>query len=244
MVWLTKPPLGTQLDWSNPLNQGLAAFWLFNEGTGDKVYDISGNNNTGTLTNMAFPSTTTSGWNPGRLGPAIAFDGSDDNIDIYPVVFPSSQTIFTVQAWIKTTNTAFLANVVGGTTNTASGFISVLNGYVQWYDGVAWRLSTTLISDGIWHHLVFVFNAGTFSIYVDGKQEYSGAAGTYTYGSAFSKIGNHVSLSRYLNGSIDEVRIWGRALSPSEIQEIYINPYGMFLEEGICSEITCTLEIL
>ena len=56
--WIQKPPLGIQIDWSNPITKGLVGCWLFNEGSGDKVYDLSGNGNTGTLTGMAFPSTT------------------------------------------------------------------------------------------------------------------------------------------------------------------------------------------
>jgi hypothetical protein len=39
--WLQKPPLGTQIDWSNPLTQGLVGCWLFNEGSGNRVYDTS-----------------------------------------------------------------------------------------------------------------------------------------------------------------------------------------------------------
>ena len=79
MKWLQKPPLGVGLDFTHPLAQGLVGCWLFNEGSGDKVNDLSGNGNVGTLQNMAFPSTVVSGWNPGKDGPALAFNAGASN---------------------------------------------------------------------------------------------------------------------------------------------------------------------
>jgi hypothetical protein len=46
----TKPPLGAQLDWSNPINKSLVGCWVFNEGSGNLVRDLSGNGRDGTLT--------------------------------------------------------------------------------------------------------------------------------------------------------------------------------------------------
>ena len=38
---LSKPMLGSQLDFSHPLNKGLVGFWLMNEGHGNKIQDLS-----------------------------------------------------------------------------------------------------------------------------------------------------------------------------------------------------------
>ena len=46
-----KPPLGARLIPGHPLANGLVGCWLMNEGSGNKVYDLSGNGNSGTLTN-------------------------------------------------------------------------------------------------------------------------------------------------------------------------------------------------
>ena len=47
-----KPYRGIQLNRQHPLARGLVGCWLVNEGTGDKVFDYSGNGNNGILTNM------------------------------------------------------------------------------------------------------------------------------------------------------------------------------------------------
>ena len=79
---MQKPPLGTPLDWDNPLNDDLVFAYALNEAHGDEVQDLSTNGNHGTLKNFAFPPTADSGWNPGRTGAGLNFDGVDDCIDV------------------------------------------------------------------------------------------------------------------------------------------------------------------
>jgi len=77
----SKPPLGTPLDWENPLNKGTVLALAMNEGHGDKVQDLSLNGNHGKLNGFAFPPTAASGWNPGQTGIVPTMDGVDDHID-------------------------------------------------------------------------------------------------------------------------------------------------------------------
>jgi hypothetical protein len=56
-----------------PNNLGLVGYWSFNEGTGTKATDFSGNSNTWTLT--AGPM-----WTNGKRGKALSFDGSDASL--------------------------------------------------------------------------------------------------------------------------------------------------------------------
>ena len=72
-----KPYRGTPLNKNHPLARGLAGCWVMNEGTGFKVFDLSGNGNTGTMTGM-----TNSDWVPGTDGYALDFDGTDDYIAV------------------------------------------------------------------------------------------------------------------------------------------------------------------
>ena len=98
-----KPLLGTPLDLSNPINRGLVGFWLFNEAGGMKAYDLSGKGNHGALTNFAFPSTSTSGWNPGRAGIGLSFDGVDDYISFASIPTTVIDN-WSMEAWINPAN--------------------------------------------------------------------------------------------------------------------------------------------
>ena len=70
---MLKPVLGSQLQLGHPLARGLAGCWLMNEGSGDKVSDLSGNDNTGTFQAGAAKPI----WIPGNTGPAVRGDGGD-----------------------------------------------------------------------------------------------------------------------------------------------------------------------
>jgi len=100
-MWFQKPPLGTPLDWENPLNDGTALALAMNEGHGDHLQDLSMNGNHGKLNGFAFPPTVASGWNPGQTGVGLNFDGTNDVIGCGNA---SSVKIYngTISALIKT----------------------------------------------------------------------------------------------------------------------------------------------
>jgi glucan-binding YG repeat protein len=98
--------------------------------------------------------------------------------------------------------------------------------------------STSTISAGNWYHVVGVFESGSnISIYVNGVKENT-AATTITVlnqapGSwATTTIGYENGNRYYLNGVLDNVMIFNRALSASEIQNIYNSQLAMRIEPG------------
>ena len=80
--------------------------------------------------------------------------------------------------------------------------------------------STTSINDGIWHHVVGVREGTSFEIYLDGVLE---ASSTISASIDFGNDGNLYfgkyteTAGGYFNGTIDEARIYDRALSYGEI---------------------------
>lgn len=74
--WQTKPKPGCFIDPTHPLSRGLVGCWLFNEGAGSRLTDISGYGNHGALTNMD----PASDWVGSPRGGALDFDGSNDAI--------------------------------------------------------------------------------------------------------------------------------------------------------------------
>lgn len=248
MAWTTKPPLGIPLDWSNTLNSGLTAFWLFNENSGDKVYDLSGNSNTGTFNNIAFPSTPTSGWNPGILGPAVNFDGIDDYISVPSNPVFNSAT-GTIAARVKTT-----------TIGTAEYFCLIFpdtNNFIWLFRDNLNKLSLYVVVGGVyvidmqavaamntteWYHVAVVQNGTAAKLYINGVIQNLAGTNVGNWSSGFSAWPVFISaVGGGLEGVVDEVRIWNRVLSDTEILSLYTSPYDMFLE---CPELECSLVII
>ncbi len=217
-------PLSVSYD---PLNQFLSTWLPFEEGTGTTTADASGNGNSGKLINMA-----SSAWTAGFIGNALAFDGVDDYVEINNQLGAS----FTICCWIKTTQTFQQADptyngtgiiwadvggpandfVFGGTRN--AGGTNRLSFYAG--SGDTTISGTREISTGQWTHLAVTRDgtSGTVKLYVNGILDASGTAGTAVLNAnSIIHIGGNTLDGRYFNGSIDDVRLYSRVLTPSEI---------------------------
>lgn len=216
----------------DPLEKGMVGYWKLDDGSGTSAADASGNGNTGTLVNS--PS-----WVAGQINGALSFNGTNQRayVTSSSSLNFGSGSPFSVSAWIKTTQT-----VPGGKnlrfinkfTNSPSykGYIMEIdeNQKVVFYtkDGTTVNQvsSTSTINDGAWHHLVAVreISSGLLRIYVDGVQQ---NAASITNGdlsvSSNLNLGFELLLADnvYLNGSLDEIRIYNRALSVEEVSKLY-----------------------
>src|SRR3989338_8633774 len=212
-----------------PSNLGLVGYWSMNEGTGTYAGDASGNKNTGTLTNG--PT-----WVDGKRGKALNFDGSDDYVDAGNILtFTNSQTL-TLSAWFKIksfTNRNYLI-ARQNTTGTRQDYaISVANNTTvsYSYDNTAnpvafinWTVPT--IPADTWNNFtVTVFSNGTVTGYFNGVALSNQSGAHDNYISTVLNLGrSHITGSGpqvYINGLIDEVRVYNRALSAGEIQALY-----------------------
>ena len=239
--WKQKPPLGSILNYSSPLAQGLVGLWLFNEGAGGKAYDMSGYNNTGTLTGMANPSTATSGWN----SQGLAFDATDDRITVAdnPILNPSS---ITLDAWIYVTDWTIGNTRRSVASNyypdgTPSGYILLLHTSTTLTIGIANGTSIVEVaSSGYavnkWYNVVGTYNAtsGFIGLYVNGRLVNSGShTSAISYNDYPSNmdflIGWDYStgVDRKFVGFIDKIAVYDRAISATEVMQLYQQPYAM-----------------
>ena len=236
--WTSKPPLGTQIipSWrTDP--QYLKLWLLFQEGGGGTAYDLSGNRNHGTLTNMANPPTAVSGW----TGKGLSFDGVNDCV-ITSNIIPSAGTI---SLWFnKSGSGRIITNEVGvGVEDlqiraTETG-VSVLVGNA---------VKSIAVGTLGWHHIAMYY-------YTDGvvKQYHDTYLDGIYQGRATSNVTNLVSasvlrfgqslVSAYtpFNGLIDDVRIYNRALSAGEVRALYLQSYCMFPKTKISSQMFNTI---
>ncbi len=211
----------------------LSGHWNMDESLGNSALDTSGNGNTGVLTNG--PS-----WIDGRFGEAIGLDGADDYVQIADdATLDFGTGDFTISAWLKTTasSTSRILGKVDGDGTTGGSpiqyhFYTVSDGklYFKVADGsstVTYK-TTNAINDGEWHHLMGTWKGSTdtMKVYLDGVEESNQVENTGSIGSLDNtgsfRIGRAGS-DTPIAGSIDEVRIYSRALSESEVGLLYDN---------------------
>jgi hypothetical protein len=207
-----------------PPDPGPNAFWPFGEGSGTAAADASGHGHAGAVMNGA-------AWIGGPSGGAIAFDGVDDYVQV-PNAAGLDPYPLTLTAWVRTT-AAGLHGVVNkyqpGSLNGYQIFVSGGN-LCAWYfrdttdyvwDGSGCTLATPGYADGAWHHVALVIDAAGGRLYVDGVQKatrgWTGAPGATTSTADLNVARYPGTATPYLPGSVDEVRLYGRALAAAEI---------------------------
>ncbi len=235
--WINKPPLGTPLRSGHPQLHGLVGWWLFQEGAGGLVNDLSGNGNAGVLSGFAFPSTPTSGWNPGRAGRTLTYDGINDFGEVPAAAILNRLSSITVSLWMR--------GASGGDQRIASNRAlgAPNNGWFIAYDdsdnqiqffvdssaGIDKAGFDIAIVDNQWHHVVGTWDGATIRVFVDGIEGTPVGLGGTIGQSQVIRFGRGVQASAsYYQGLLDDVRIFSRALTRSEIQDIMIHPFAAF----------------
>src|SRR3989344_5727462 len=211
---------------TNPdLKNGLVGHWTFDgPDLKQNAADSSGQGNTGYLT--SFDATTTT---RGKLGQALSFDGVDDYVNS-GLTTEEIGAITTISLWAKTststTQTLIGARDLGGT-NYLYWFSMESTGKLQLYIrsvSIFVGPVNSAKSDDKWHHYVVSYIGGstTASFYVDGAFVGTGSSNAVTASSNQNRplflgaVNAGSSLSGFLNGSLDDVRIYNRALSQEE----------------------------
>ena len=214
---------------SNNPTSGLQAGWDFDEGSGTTVYDRTSNDNDGTIYGASFAD--------GKFGKAISFDGVDDYVSV-----PHDSTIdfdttdnYTISLWLKIPSTD--QPDLSWPWNYVLSKGSVPRPYAIWFYNQTKKLgiqrqssseevhtvSTTSFNDDAWHFVVAVFNGDTLSLYVDGALE---SSSTQSFSTSVSNtdnliIGRYGSSSYWCQCCVDDLRIYNRALTASEISSMY-----------------------
>jgi hypothetical protein len=197
---------------------GLMGWWRFDENTGATASDNSTNGNSGTLQGSPLPS-----WVTGKYGNALQFDGSQNYVQI-----PDSQSLkptnITITAWINPTSVSgdtiyskdfpvcTLRYSEGSPSSPYPTFILTILG--TQYEIV----SSMAITYGAWNYIAATFDGTTMNLYVNGQLAATAThAGSIGWDTAVATIAKN-SWGGYGAGIIDEVQIYNRALSATEIQ--------------------------
>ncbi len=208
-------------DPGTPGIEGVHAY-KFNEGSGTTAEDSQGDADA----TLSGPT----GWGPGVEGTAVTFDGGEADTGGSLVDTAGS---YSVSAWAKLDEAGgAFQTVVSQDTGGASGFFLQYSGADQrWaFSFVGLRaLSPDKPETGRWYHLVGVRDAqaGTIALYVDG-QKVGQQDACYAPGSTGDTVigrgqfnGDKVD---YLNGAVDDVRLFDWALTSEEVAQLSTPP--------------------
>ncbi len=199
------------------LSDGLVGYWKMEE-TSTPSLDSSGNGVSGT-----WNGNTTSG--VGKFGNAVDLDGTGDYVETASNVLNPGSTNFTAAVWFKidalTVDETFISQTdVSGTGRSWLYLDDANSNRLTSLIGGTSTAGTTTPSTGTWYHATVVYNNGTVTLYLNGVQEATGSR-TAESNSGLTRIGVHKDGSGGTDGRIDDVRIYNRALSNTEVSQLY-----------------------
>ena len=152
------------------------------------------------------------------------FDGTDDLVDISGLTIGDE---FSYSAWFKFTGSGiFLPIVASGNAPNVQTLLSVNSSNQLTFKVMANIIQiSSAVSSGTWYHAVGTLSNGVGKLYLNGSQ--IGSTSMSTPPSSTAKgdlaIGEAVRVSAHFEGFIDEVAIFSRGLTGSEVSDIYNN---------------------
>jgi len=213
----------------------LIGYWKFDEGISYLARDDSIYQNNGTINGASWSAINC------ISGFCLNFDGINDyvNVSSSSVLNPTSTGSITVEAWIYPLS--YGGNGLGRVVSKETGIIAnpyaleVVNSSPPYIDRLVFCIGNgtsetctdtgcnNIISLNTWQHVVGRYNRTHLSVFVNGEEKCSRALSNYIFQPANTDllIGNNPSNNRQFNGTIDEVKIWNRALSNDEIKTEY-----------------------
>jgi hypothetical protein len=206
------------------LKKGLVTYYSFNGNANDE----SGNGNNATVHNATFVTDRN-----GQSNSAISFNGYNSYIQL-PSGTSTSLNItsdFTSSIWFKTSDGANKGMIgCGDNYSGKGGFLIALGcanlgfGKVTVYTGNSWYSTNDAFADNKWHNVVVIVSS-SLKIYVDNKLEYtnSNASSPNSWYGSRSLGSFNDGNGGYLNGCIDDFRIYNRVLNEVEIQALFNN---------------------
>lgn len=207
------------------INDGLVGYWPFDTGSGTSAPDVSGYGNHGTLTNGPTWSSSVSS-TIGFTDPySLSFNGVSDYVTV-PDNSALSPSSITVSAWINSTGISaeqVIASKFYNQTSIKGWEMEVYQSklYFAINTNAVLQGSTTMTSN-TWYHLVSTYDGNTIRVYVNGILDGSSStAAGITNPTGNMNIGRYTfSTNLFFNGLLDDVRIYNRALTATEVSSL------------------------
>ncbi len=209
------------------LDNGLVGYWKMDEaswnGTAGEVRDSSGTGNNGT----GGASVTTGA---GKYGLGGVFNGTTQYVSVANNSTLNIATNITAAAWVYPTTISGAAEIINKKTDAgSSGYRLRRSGATiifEYSDGATVRIqviSPIKLVANQWQHVAATYDGQKVRIFYNGTEVYEEAhTGAMITNTSTLYLGAYNALNAYWwAGSLDEVRLYNRALSPAEITQLY-----------------------
>ncbi|MHC4158358.1 MAG: LamG domain-containing protein, partial [Planctomycetota bacterium] len=201
----------------------LISWWKFDEGSGTIAYDSAGDND-GTINGAT--------WTTGKIDGALDLDGSNDYVDVADSASLSfTDPGLTITAWVYLNQDQSGQRAIVRKNNQWQLGINPANNKVRNLintDGTTgWTAANDesyTINPDTWYFFAFTYNGSVLKHYANGAQLGSDktVTGNIVDNSNNAGIGSNTGGgSNNVNGMIDDVRIYNRALAAGEIRRLY-----------------------
>ena len=180
-----------------------------NQGAGTSVTDSSGNNRTGTLTSGTWTAT-------GQYGGAVVFNGTTTRIRSNSNV--TLGTSFTLEGWVFNTAASPYETFI---TVGSNRDLYLDNGVISFDNGATAITFGAALPTNAWRHVAVTYDGTTMRAYVNGALYGNAQAIALPSVTAAVQIGAWIFGNQnadYFSGTVDEIRVYSRALSAAEVQ--------------------------
>ena len=213
------------------------AHWMLNESSGTAVADSSGNGRNGITVNSPV-------WTAGKLNNCLNFNGTNQYVNCNSIASFERTQAFSIETWIKTaTNNVGMICAKAVDATTYRGYALYIDtGKLVFYlisdntIGNQITVNTTAtINDNNWHHVVLTYNgssnASGIIIYKDGVSvplttTSNALSATIVNAASFTIGARNSGVSSYITGNLDELLVYDKVLSLSEVTFRYNSGNG------------------
>lgn len=221
--------------WLNPIEYDLLAYLKLDETAGTTAYDSARFGQNGTLQGDT-------AWSVGHIDNAVTLDGDGDYIDLGSSSRLKPPLPITFSLWIKLDSLMDHQVIISLDTNDTgvdhryygsellmfnTGEVAIAFGDGQPNYSMRYKIGVTQLTTDTWYHIAGVIRGSEdMDIYINGHNDNGALGGTggpmiYLGGPAY--LGSRKGLEFYVHGQLDDIRIYTRALSESEIQTLASN---------------------
>ncbi|HTB57330.1 MAG TPA: LamG-like jellyroll fold domain-containing protein [Polyangia bacterium] len=206
----------------------LVSYWKLDEGSGSTAYEMTVNANVATLKGGATWSTGASSSIRFDDAAGVTFDGATGYLSTGVSNIPQPDAKMTISVWVKLASTSGTQDFVAFNDGAGDGIKLGLNGGTlsAWTWGGTSLVTGTTPSDGAWHNIVYSYDATNNNLYVDGvaatPTTTAHQTGTITQG----VLGSADGTQEFLNGSLDDVRVYKTALTAAQIAQLAAGRYA------------------